>query len=168
MPTARTRIAIALATTAVVALLLGVLGGGDPYHPRSAKPKPAAAARDVDEGEDRLAPPGEPAARQTARRFLAAFADYEIAASTPRVRRTITATSTPPLAASLLGRPPRSVPGTRPAGHAVIAELSLAGVAGGGSLQYLTQLQRGPVSESFSLLIAPGQGAWRVSRVSGS
>lgn len=165
MPSARSAIAIALAVTLVV-LGVGVLGGRDPYQPHP-KPKALPAKPDIDESDDLLTAPGEPAARRTARRFLTAFAGYEVGAGGPQVRHTIAATTTPPLAASLLTRPPHSVPGAHPSPHAVITELSLAGVASGRALQLVAQLRRGAITESFSLLLTPSQGAWRVARVSG-
>jgi len=162
---ARAGIAIAVALTLTV-LIVGLLAGRDPYRARDPKPKPAPAKADIDESDDLLHPPGEPAARAVARRFLSAFADYEIGAAGPQDRDMIAATTTRPLAASLLTRPPRIVRGVRLARHAQVAELSLAGVASGGALEYLTQLRRGDLVESFSLLLTPSQRAWRVARVS--
>ena len=166
-PTARIGLGVALATIAIVAMLLGVLARPDANRQAPATEPTPAHAQDVGDPGVGRAPPGEPVARQVARRFLIAFADYEVGATTPRVRHRITATSTPPLAASLLDHPPRSVPGPPPARHAVIAELVLAGVTADGWLHYRTQLQRGAVTEAFSLLVASAQGAWRVARVSG-
>ncbi len=163
--TARAGIAIAVAVTLAL-LIIGLLAGRDPYKGRDPQPKPAAAKADIDESDDLLHPPGEPAARAVARRFLEAFAAYEIGAASPQHRKTITATTTRALAASLLTRPPRMVRGVRLARHAQIAELSLAAVAKGGALEYLTQLRRGAITESFTLLLNPSQGAWRVARVS--
>ncbi len=162
---ARAGIAIAVASTLTV-LIVGLLAGRDPYHAHGPKPKSAPAKRDIDESDDLLHPPGEPAARAVARRFLSAFADYEIAAAGPPDREAIAATTTPALAASLLTRPPRIVRGARLARRAEIGELSLTGVAAGGALEYLTQLRRGERVESFSLLLIPSQRTWRVARVS--
>ncbi len=166
MSRVRNPIALAIAAAIAAALLLGVLAGHDPYQPRHAATTRPAAKPELSERDDKLTAPRESAGRQTARRFLHAFAEYEIAASTPHVRRALRATSTPALAASLLARPPRAVHGEHPDRRAVLGELRLAD-ASQHSLQYRAELDRGQITELFSLLLArTAAGDWRVAQVS--
>ncbi len=172
--------ALAIAASVIVGLTITSTGSPDKQRTRASRaaatrspeqtstPTTTAATGQIDESKDRLAPPGEPDARLVVQRFLRAFASYEVADINPQVRREATATSTPALSASLLGRPPRPVNGSRPAAGANIANLTLTGTGAGGSIEYLADLDRGGIQESFSLTVTPTVGKWRVERLNGA
>lgn len=157
----RTPIAIAVCVAVIIAV--GALSGHDPYQPHPHKPV-ASVPRELAEPNEAQTAPGEPAARQLARRFLTAFAVYETGATSRQVHDAIAQTTTPNLGVSLLNDPPRPVHGTHPALRATIAALTLS-AASNESLQYLAEIHRGALTETFSLLLAPSPGGWRVTEV---
>lgn len=155
----------ALAAIACVAIIVavGAIAGHDPYQPQPHKPT-APARRELAEPNEQLTAPGEPAARQLARRFLVAYAAYETGDRSPTVRDELTRTATPALAATLLRDPPRRVGGFQPARRAAVGPLTLSD-ASSESLRYLTAIRRGALQETFSLLMAPTSSGWQVNEV---
>lgn len=178
-------VATLVITAAVIAALLSAPSGStkrraSTSHPAATNARPTSASAQTNtatqatatsapsETNDQLAPAGEPDARLVVQRFLRAFARYEITDITAGVRRELRATTTPNLASTLLGRPPRPLRGARPPAAARLADLTVTGTSPAGTIEYLVDLDRDGTRESFSLTASPTGEGWRVQRLNGA
>lgn len=102
--------------------------------------------------------------RESARRFLAAFARYEVGRLSGDARAALRDTTTAGFAAQLLEAPPSSPPSDGFLGPAHLARLEVRFVSADAQRALVSgELRRGPTPEEFSFLFVRRAGAWLAS-----
>ena len=102
--------------------------------------------------------------RQSARRFLAAFARYEVGQISAGVRIALRETTTSGFAAQLLGTPSAAPPLGGFLGKAHLAKLNVSFVSATADRALVSgDLRRGPRPEEFSFLFVRRGGGWLAS-----
>jgi hypothetical protein len=150
---------------ALLAAAIGFAGGGQPPAPAPPPPRSEVVP---------AAPPSpQPAAGEAAglrarlggaaRRFFAAFFQYEVGELGPGVRRALRATATPGFAAELLGAPPRSPPQSVAAAVPGPLAIAVASLTPPRALVSGSARRRGGEAEQFSFVFEAVDGAWLAS-----
>lgn len=140
-------------------------GRSTPYQrtPMRRPPRPAIRTeRDVSGEPDWLPPP----ARDVARRFVAAFLNYEIRARLDAAERTLAATTSRGFGRTLTSREPRAVAGARPLGRGRLTQLA-AGRTRNSRGWAVASVRRGRVTTTMLLLLERKDARWMVVRIAG-